>query len=207
MPENIYLERGAKKVFACSYGWPGWCRSGKTAEAAIEALAAHGARYALVARLAGCTFPTEFDFRVIDQVEGGSGTDFGVPSVVTPADHTPPTKSEAGRLVFVVEAAWAVFDEVAAASPESLRKGPRGGGRDRSKIVAHVWESDAAYAREIGVRFRPAQDAEAMMTGRRFVLSALARPGEGARWPIPYAARRIAWHSLDHSWEIEDRAG
>ena len=24
-------------------------------------------------------------------------------------------------------------------------------------------------------------------------------------WPPRYAARRIAWHALDHAWEIEDR--
>ena len=26
-------------------------------------------------------------------------------------------------------------------------------------------------------------------------------------WPHRYAARRIAWHVLDHAWEMEDRAG
>lgn len=25
-------------------------------------------------------------------------------------------------------------------------------------------------------------------------------------WPARYAARRIAWHVLDHAWEIEDRS-
>ena len=28
----------------------------------------------------------------------------------------------------------------------------------------------------------------------------------GKRWPPRYAARRIAWHALDHAWEIEDRS-
>lgn len=26
-------------------------------------------------------------------------------------------------------------------------------------------------------------------------------------WPPRYAARRIAWHVLDHAWQIEDRSG
>jgi hypothetical protein len=26
-------------------------------------------------------------------------------------------------------------------------------------------------------------------------------------WPVRYAARRTAWHALDHAWEIEDRSG
>ena len=25
-------------------------------------------------------------------------------------------------------------------------------------------------------------------------------------WPARYAAHRIAWHALDHLWEIEDRS-
>ena len=25
-------------------------------------------------------------------------------------------------------------------------------------------------------------------------------------WPVRYAARRIAWHVLDHAWEIEDKS-
>ncbi len=24
-------------------------------------------------------------------------------------------------------------------------------------------------------------------------------------WPVRYATRRLAWHVLDHAWEIEDR--
>jgi hypothetical protein len=30
-------------------------------------------------------------------------------------------------------------------------------------------------------------------------------PLGGRRWPARYAAHRIAWHALDHAWEIEDR--
>jgi hypothetical protein len=26
----------------------------------------------------------------------------------------------------------------------------------------------------------------------------------GKGWPPRYAARRIAWHVLDHAWEIQD---
>ena len=31
-------------------------------------------------------------------------------------------------------------------------------------------------------------------------------PLAGKRWPARYAAHRIAWHALDHAWEIEDRS-
>ena len=53
---------------------------------------------------------------------------------------------EAERLAALVAAAWQTLDRVAGAAPEELRKGPRGGGRDRSKIVAHVLDAEAAYA-------------------------------------------------------------
>jgi hypothetical protein len=34
----------------------------------------------------------------------------------------------------------------------------------------------------------------------------LARPNKVKRpWGPRYAARRSAWHALDHAWEIEDR--
>jgi hypothetical protein len=119
---------------------------------------------------------------------------------------------EAARLAALVEAAWVVFDRVAAAAPEELRKGPRGGGRDTAKMVGHVIEADHAYAREIGIRLpQPtADDRAAVETERQAVLAALGRPSDGSpladrKWTARYAARRIAWHALDHAWEIEDR--
>ena len=30
-------------------------------------------------------------------------------------------------------------------------------------------------------------------------------PLAGRKWTTRYAAHRIAWHALDHAWEIEDR--
>jgi hypothetical protein len=31
-------------------------------------------------------------------------------------------------------------------------------------------------------------------------------PRGGVRWTARYFVRRLAWHELDHAWEIEDRA-
>ena len=37
--------------------------------------------------------------------------------------------------------------------------------------------------------------------------SRTADPLNGTRgWPPRYAARRLAWHVLDHAWEIEDKS-
>jgi hypothetical protein len=73
-------------------------------------------------------------------------------------------------------------------------------------------DADRAYAGQIGIKVndfapddRPA--IEAMRSAMLEVLRA-ARDGEplaGRRWPARYAAHRIAWHALDHAWEIEDR--
>ena len=50
---SVSIEASPKKVFASAVDWPGWSRSGKTEELALEALAAYGERYAVVAGEAG----------------------------------------------------------------------------------------------------------------------------------------------------------
>lgn len=210
----VAIESGDKKVFASALEWPGWSRSGKTEEAAVEALLAYAARYAPVAREAGLGFPDAFEAEVVEHRRGGSGTDFGVPSSLDhAADARPVSQADAARLAAIVEAAWSMFDRVAAGAPEELRKGPRGGGRDRDKMVGHVIEADWYYARELGLRVRqPAPDDRAAVEAlRREMLDVLRAPSDGGpiggrKWPQRYAARRIAWHALDHAWEMEDRS-
>ena len=200
MPTAIYLECGTRRVFACSLDWPGWCRSGKTEEDALEALAAYAPRYAVVADKAGVRFPANAakGFDVVERLRGDGTTDFGAPGAVPRRDHDPLTRARAGRLADLVEASWRVFDDVVEGAPAKLRKGPRGGGRDRDRIVDHVADAEAAYARSMGIRQKPAT--------RDDILAGLRRPIEGSRWPPRYAARRIAWHVLDHAWEIEDKS-
>lgn len=209
----VALEGTGKKVFAFALEWPGWSRSGKTPEAAIENLLAYAPRYEPVALAAGLELGSSFDVDVVEHLEGGSGTEFGVPSRPAAADARPTTSADATRLASIVEAAWAEFDRVAAGAPAVLRKGPRGGGRDRDKIVGHVNESDWYYAREIGIRERqPAPgDRTAVEALRAAMLAVLREPSDGSplagrKWPVRYAARRITWHALDHAWEIEDRS-
>ena len=214
-PIQTAEEAGSKKTFRWAIDWPGWVRAGKDPELARDALIAYAPRYALIAaeaRLAFAGTITAEDLDLVDSVPGGSGTDFGVPSVVVPSDRRPVDPGEAERLARLVEAAWAVFDRVAAAAPGELRKGPRGGGRDTAKMVGHVVESDHYYAREIGVRLtQPSpDDGEAVSAERGAMLEVLRRPSDGSpladrTWTARYAARRIAWHALDHAWEIEDR--
>jgi len=221
---DIALESTPKKTFATAVDWPGLSRSGKTTELALEALVAHLPRYAAVLERVGSAnaeslAPFVRSFRlseiipnVIESGSGNSGTEFGVPSLVTDSDRRPVSAAEAGRFVAIVAASWGAFDAVAARAPQDLRKGPRGGGRDRDRMVAHVIESDHAYAREIGVRLKAPgpDDRTAVSAMREAMLAVLREPSDGSpladrRWTTRYAAHRIAWHALDHAWEIEDR--
>jgi hypothetical protein len=213
-PIPVYLEAGAKKVFACSIDFPGWCRSGKDEEAALEALADYAPRYAEVAKVAKVAFPAKaVELEVVERVKGKGATDFGIPHEVTRADSEPLTARQAARQVELMRAAWAVLDRVAKASPAELRKGPRGGGRDRDKMLDHVLAAEAAYARKLGIKHpQPALgDTRAIKALRDELAETLRGASDGSPlvakgWPPRYAMRRIAWHVLDHAWEMQDRA-
>jgi hypothetical protein len=195
---RVYVEAGARRAFASAAGWPGWCRSGKTEEAALAALASYAPRYAPVAKLAKLDLPKDATiFEVVERLQGNATTDFGAPGIPAKDESKPKTARELERLASLVEACWTYLDNVRAKAPESLRKGPRGGGRDREKMYAHVLEAEMGYARQIGVRIKePDRDA---------LREAFRKPNKDAKWPLAYAMRRIAWHALDHAWEMEDR--
>ena len=202
MPTSVYLEVGTKKVFACSVDWPGWARSAKTEDGALEALAAYAERYRPVAEEAGVRFPKSVaeTFDVTERVKGDASTDFGVPGMPVEGDATALTKAQAERLADLVASTWTVFDKVVKASPADLRKGPRGGGRDRDKMVAHVVDAEASYFRKVGVKDGRDAFLDALRAARR------PQPELSTKsWPWRYAARRVAWHVLDHAWEMEDR--
>jgi len=225
----VYLEVGAKRVFAGALEWPGWIRSAKTEDQALDALAAFAPRYAPVAALAGLALPSapqgaSAQFEVVERVGGNATTDFGAPSAIPEADARPLTAKQARRVADLVAACWTSFDRVVASAPAELRKGPRGGGRNRDKVVAHVIEAEAAYAAKLGIRRRdlPPEDAGPGSAVRAALLEVLGKASTGEpliekgpeaplkapdrNWPPRYAARRIAWHVLDHAWEIEDRS-
>jgi hypothetical protein len=214
-PTPVYLEVGAKRVFACSVEWPGWCRTAKDDDAALRALGDYAARYAPIAAAAGVRFPKSAadSFDVVERVKGNATTDFGAPGVVPKLDSEPVTRARAARQAALLTASWAALDEAAVTAPESLRKGPRGGGRDRDKMVQHVLAAEAAYARKLGIKHREPKLADDAAIGalRADLLDLLGKPSDGAPpvengWPAAYAARRIVWHVLDHVWEIEDRS-
>ena len=195
---RVYAEIGGKRTFASAADWPGWSRSGKDEESALENLAAYAPRYAKVARLAKVDFPKAgLTFNVVERLKGNATTDFGAPGIPAKNESKPMTDKESKRMIALLEAAWKYLDNVRAKAPEELRKGPRGGGRNREKMYAHVLDAEVAYASAIGVKLK--------RPDRKALLQAIRNPNQDPRWPVPYAVRRIAWHALDHAWEMEDR--
>lgn len=219
----LVLEVGRKRVFAIAQDWPGWCRSGSDEEAALQALLDHGPKYqrALKTSKIPFTSPKQLSkFVVVERIQGDATTDFGAPSLAWSEDKQPISPRELKRFQKILQACWLEFDEaVQAATGKVLRKGPRGGGRDLQKIREHVCDVDAAYLKSLGGK--PKQKEKPSLSHRlaqvrKEILTALnaAVQGEipergprgGARWTPRYFVRRLAWHELDHAWEIESRA-
>ena len=210
---DVTIEAVDGKAFASALDWPGWSRAAKTPDLAVERLLEYAERYRPVAALAGSPLPAELTATVVETAEGDATTAFGAPGRAGEREQAPLDAAEAERRARLVDAAWVTFDRIATAAPETLRKGPRGGGRDRSKIVSHVVETETAYyTRELGLKAAKVDPGDAAAVGavRAAMLGVLRRPSDGSpvakRWTARYAARRIAWHALDHAWEIEDRS-
>jgi hypothetical protein len=216
----VYLEIGSKRVFAGAVEWPGWCRSGRDEESALEALADCRPRYAAAVSRARQSFDARrSSYRVVERVKGNATTDFGAPGVAPNADDRRFGDAELRRQRRLLEACWQALDEAAQVhATDALRKGPRGGGRDLDAIVAHVLDADGAYLARLGAPYRQAGDdaADDESALRAWILDALTDrakgkpppkpPRSGGVWSPRYFVRRSAWHALDHAWEIEDRA-
>ncbi len=197
---RVYIETGGKRTFASAADWPGWSRSGKDEQSALDNLAAYAPRYARVAKLADIELPRDAtDFKVIERLNGGASTDFGVPGMPAKSEEKPLTKPEADRMLALMDACWEYLEGVVARAPAELRKGPRGGGRDRDAIREHVLGAEVEYGKRIGLRLK--------QPDRQALRKAFENPNQDAKWPVRYAVRRTAWHALDHAWEIEDRIG
>ena len=216
---RVYLERGDKRTFAVALDWPGWSRSGKDEQQALEALLAYAPRYARVVKDAGLkeTLPgADARVDIVHRLAGGSGTDFGVPSSAPKEDKQPLKARELERQRALLQASWRTFDGAArSAKGKTLRLGPRGGGRDLAKMTGHVLEAEVAYLGALGSKPPKAAASDEMAAVRRAALHTLeavanGRPIENPRntkrpWSPRYFVRRSAWHALDHAWEIEDR--
>ena len=94
-----------------------------------------------------------------------------------------------------------------------IRKGPRGGGRDRDQIIRHTIRTESEdFAKRLGLRV--AEGGALTPKGLRdyretYVASMRAyNAGEGKRmrsWNLPFQIRHSAFHVMDHAWEMEDK--
>ncbi|MGO9962514.1 MAG: hypothetical protein ACLPUG_03665 [Acidimicrobiales bacterium] len=204
---RVVVEAGARRVFASALDWPGWCRPGRSEQQALEVLAAYAGRYGEVLRGAGLPFELgSAEFEVVERAAGNVTTDVGAPAVVAAAETEPLDGTGAARIASLVASCWPFLDRVALSAPAVLRKGPRGGGRDRDEIVDHVAAAEISYARKLGIRLGADRAATRAAIVEVLAAACDGRPVDAKGWPPRYAARRIAWHVLDHAWEIEDRS-
>jgi len=215
-PVRVMLEQGKKKrVVACAFDWPGWDRSARIGADVVAVLAAYRPRYAKVAEFAG--FGAEFaatgEFDVVERLDGIGMTDYyGLSGKAATPEKAPMTEAECERKVALLRACWITFDNLAARVSPELRKGPRGGGWDKDRIIRHVNGAEIdEFAPKVGVKvpLETRDDAEALRAYRDAFVDGIREHharGETARsWPLQFLIRRCAWHMLDHAWELEDR--
>ena len=214
-PVRVMIEQGKKKTVASAFDWPGWDRSAKSEEEALEALATYRSRYARVAELAGLSkeFRSTGAFEVVERLDGTGMTDFyGVSAKPARPEQQQMSDDECERKISLLRACWTHFDNVSSLVSPELRKGPRGGGRDRHKIVRLVNVAEIhEFARKVGVVTALAawQNPDDLRGHRDAFCSAIrehnARGTAARTWTVQFVIRRSAYHMLDHAWEMEDR--
>jgi hypothetical protein len=219
MPVRTVLERGpkGKRFVAFSLDWPGWSRGAKTAELALDTLEAYRSRYRPVAVLAGMSpeFGAAGPLEVVEDRVGTGSTDFWAISFSpSSTEHGPMTDAELERGITILQACWAFFDSVAARVSPEMRKGPRGGGRDRDRIIRHTLRTESEdFAKQVGIRNPEgfALTPDGLRRHRETYLAAMRayNAGEVQRrmrsWTLPFLVRHSAFHTLDHAWEMEDK--
>ena len=104
-----------------------------------------------------------------------------------------------------------LFDEVSHRVSAELRKGPRGGGRDRDQIISHTYGTERDFAKKIGVVTPQGVmlTPDGLREHREVYVNAIREynaEGKSARsWTLPFLIRHSAFHVLDHAWEMQDK--
>ena len=213
---RVTLEIGpkGKQVVAVAPDWPGLERGAKTEETAIARLQAYLPRYAPVAKLAGMStrFAAIAAVNVVERYPGTGSTDFwGISFAFSNIDNKAMSSEELERGLTLTQACWAFFDAVRSRVSAELQKGPRGGGRDRDRIVRHTLATEQDWATKLGVSVPDGaplteEGLRAYRDAYCAAIRAFHAEGKPARsWPLRYLIRHTAFHTLDHAWEMEDK--
>jgi hypothetical protein len=219
MPIRTVIEHGLrdKRSAAFALDWPGWSRGAKSADVALETLESYRERYRPITDIAGMA--REFDaagpLEIVEDRIGTGSTDFwGISFAPSSTEHGPMGDAELERAIKLLRACWTYFDGVAARVSPEMRKGPRGGGRDRDRIIRHVIRNESEdFAKQVGLR-NPEESAltpEGLKQHRETYVAAMRayNAGEVERrmrnWTLPFLIRHSAYHTLDHAWEMEDK--
>lgn len=213
---RVTLEVGPKmrRVVAVAPDWPGLERGAKTEEAAIERLESYIPRYEVVAKLArqGSRFTATQGVEVVERYQGTGSTDFwGISFASSRIDGLALSYEDLKRHLSLMRACWTVFDGVRERVSAEMRKGPRGGGRDRDRIVLHTLGVEQDWAQKVGVPMAKGAvvvDPDGLKRYRDAYCAAIRAfnsEGKTARtWPLRFLIRHTAYHTLDHAWEMED---
>ena len=213
---RVMLEIGpkGKQVAAVAPDWPGLERGAKTEETAIARLQSYLPRYARVAKLAGmeAEFAALSTVDLVERYAGTGSTDFwGISFAFSSIDGQDLSSAELERQLALMQACWALFDDVRARVSAQMQKGPRGGGRDRDHIVGHTLRVEQEWAAKVGVPTpQGAMLSEEGLQAHRdaycHAMRAFHAAGKLARtWPLRYLIRHTAYHTLDHAWEMQDK--
>ncbi|MGB9378312.1 MAG: hypothetical protein WCB04_12440 [Mycobacteriales bacterium] len=218
MPIRTVVQRGpkGKKAVAFAVDWPGWSRGAKTPEAALDLLESYRERYRLVTAKAGMAkdFDAAGSLKVVEDGVGTGSVDFwGISFAPSDLEHEPMDDPALDRNIALLRACWAFFDATAARVSAEMRKGPRGGGRDRDKIIRHTVRTESEdFAKRVGLRIPEdgALTPKGLRDYRKAYVAAMRayNAGEGKRmrtWNLPFLIRHSAFHTMDHAWEMEDK--
>jgi hypothetical protein len=150
---------------------------------------------------------------VVEQYGGTGSTDFwGISFAFSSIDGQRMLSKDLERELTLMQACWTFFDDVRGRVSAEMHKGPRGGGRDRDRIVRHVVGVEQDWATKVGVRTPEdavVTDDDGLKAHRDAYCTAirtLHSEGKMARtWPLRFLIRHTAYHTMDHAWEMEDK--
>ena len=172
---------------------------------------------AFMAKLAGMedSFASITDTAVVERFPGTGSTDFwGISFAFSSIDQQPMSDEEVARELTLMQACWTFFDDVRSQVSAEMQKGPRGGGRDRDRIISHTFAAEQDWAKGVGVLTPDGAmlTDEGLKTHRDSYCQAIRdyhsqgkMAGKMAKWSLRYLIRHTAFHTLDHAWEMEDK--